>query len=111
MSNDSGPVMWPEYNNDRMFIKLSQNMTSMTSYGTRFGEPATSFWTMLVPVLLESSRTRVIPYNHTEVEKEFTALGIPEHQVEAVVLTLLFVGVALLILAIVLAICVCKYIL
>ncbi|WAR08241.1 NLGNY-like protein [Mya arenaria] len=75
------PIHWPQYSNDRPYMRLIKNLTSVTSLGTRFGEPATSFWTTLVPVLLESAKANNNMRPKTDDKLVFTALEIKKEQV------------------------------
>lgn len=99
-------VQWPEYSDERPYIRFATNMT-VTSLATHFGEPATSFWTMLVPVLLESARHRA--ENRSREAEYFTAFRISSDKVEIVLISLILSAGFLLVIVLVLIICICRY--
>lgn len=99
------PVRWPEYGDERPFIRFSTNMTQQ-SIGYRFGEPSTSFWTTLVPVLLESARHRT---DNSRDQKYFTAFRIEPDKVELVIIVLITASGLLVLTLLFVIVCACRY--
>lgn len=102
-------LLWRKYSDERQFLRFSTNMTPTMSQGTRFGEPATSFWTTLVPVLLEGSPPP--QFNDKRVETVFTAFRITSDKIEITIISLLTISSGLLVITVLLIICSCKYVL
>ena len=99
-------IKWPEYSDERPYLDFSTNMT-LNSVKTHFGEPATSFWTTLIPVLLKSNYQIL----ETRRIRDFTYLSAFKIQQETaeLVLTALTIAIsALFIICLVLIICLCR---
>mgnify|MGYP000072484231 FL=1 len=99
-------IKWPEYSDERPYLDFSTNMT-LNSVKTHFGEPATSFWTTLIPVLLKSNYQIL----ETRRIRDFTYLSafkIQQETAELVLTALTIAMSALFIICLVLIICLCR---
>ncbi|XP_045199041.2 carboxylesterase 5A-like [Mercenaria mercenaria] len=103
-------VLWPRYSDERPYLRISANMSSVASPHTRFGEPATSFWTTLVPVLLRGSPPPQYKGNQ-DGNTTFTAFRIRPEKIEIVIISFIIVSCGLLIITLLLLICACRSVL
>ncbi|KAL4217805.1 hypothetical protein ACF0H5_022544 [Mactra antiquata] len=99
-------VLWPKYTDERPYLLISTNMSSRTSPRIQFGEPATSYWTNLVPVLLQGAKPA--PRQKKPELPVYTAFRIQSAKVEVVITSLILVCCGFVVISILLIICACR---